>query len=127
MIDEFLAKSEIYACSSFMETAEVIGKVAFPMYLGTPAEVVNWNPNNTEFTFVLNENPLAEFVMLPTHLHQTLWYSNLICGVIKGALEMLNINVQCYFKKDKLRGNDSTEIQVVLLEIVKDKYEDEEM
>ena len=110
LIDEFLAKSEAQACSSFMETAETLAKVAFPMYFGAPAEIAAWNENGTECVIVINENPLAEYVMLPVQIQNQLWYSNVICGVIKGALEMLNINVQCHFLKDRLRGQDSTEI-----------------
>ena len=37
------------------------------------------------------------------------------------------MKVNVYFKKDTLRGQDSNEIRVELKEIVKDKYEDDEM
>ena len=57
---------------------------------------------------MLEENPLADFVELPEHLqdlrscvsstppllrirHSWRRYSNIYCGVIKGALEMVNI------------------------------------
>ena len=72
------------------------------MYFGASADIKDWNKDKLECTFVINDNPLAEFVMLPINLQSTLWYSNIICGVIKGALEMLNIVVNCYFLKDKL-------------------------
>lgn len=38
------------------------------------------------------ENPLAEFVELPPQ-YQGLNYSNLLCGVIRGALEMVGTSV----------------------------------
>lgn len=42
------------------------------------------------FTLTFDENPLAEFVELPEEaLNGGLWYSNVLCGVIRGALEMV--------------------------------------
>jgi len=38
---------------------------------------------------LFESNPLAEFVELPEG-HNNLWYSSLLAGVIKGALEMVN-------------------------------------
>jgi hypothetical protein len=38
----------------------------------------------------LDENPLAEFVELPDEvLEGGLWFSNVLCGIIRGALEMV--------------------------------------
>jgi hypothetical protein len=46
LIDEYLAKAstqtQAQSCSNFRETAEMIGKVAFKMFLGVTAEPVNW-------------------------------------------------------------------------------------
>ncbi len=36
---------------------------------------------------------------------QTRWYSNLICGVIRGCLEQLQLRVECRFEKDALNGS----------------------
>jgi len=39
---------------------------------------------------IFDENPLAEFVELPEDSAMSeLWYSNILCGVIRGALEMV--------------------------------------
>src|SRR6266404_173388 len=44
------------------------------------------------FVLTLEENPLAEFVELPEEaLDSGLWYSNVLCGVLKGALEMVSL------------------------------------
>ena len=40
-----------------------------------------------------------------------------------GSLEMVNIKVKATFAKDVLRGDESTEIKVQLIEIMKDIYE----
>ena len=63
LVDEFLAKAQIGTCQSFQETAEVIAKAGFKMFLGVSAEVVG--ASATEFRLQLTENPLAEFVELP--------------------------------------------------------------
>ena len=69
--------------------------------------------------------------MLPPQYQGTngddaLWYSNLLCGVIRGSLDMLNMKVNCYFVKDILRGDPQTEIRLELKEIVKERYEDDD-
>ena len=42
------------------------------------------------FSLTFDDNPLAEFVELPEEaLEGGLWFSNVLCGVIRGALEMV--------------------------------------
>ena len=88
MIDEYLSKTKTARCTDFRETAERIAKVGFKMFLNAPVNVTNWNADGTECSFILEDNPLAEFVDLPEQL-QNLKYSNILCGVIRGALEMV--------------------------------------
>ena len=127
MVDEFFAKSPSQGlCKDLADTARVIGEQAFKMFLGVSAEVANFDAENKSFSLILRENPLADFVILPTQYANKLWYSNVLCGVIRGALEMVNMRVTCYFKKDILRGHDCSEIRVELKEIIKDKYEEDE-
>lgn len=127
MVDEFFAKAPSQGlCKDLNETAKVIGEQAFKMFLGVTAEVANFDSENKAFSLILRENPLADFVILPSAYAGKLWYSNVLCGVIRGSLEMLNMKVNAYFKKDILRGHDCTEIRVELKEIVKDKYEEDD-
>lgn len=65
---------------------------AFKMYLGITPSVTNWSPAGDEFSLILENNPLVDFVELPDN-HNTLVYSNLLCGVLRGALEMVSHTV----------------------------------
>jgi hypothetical protein len=48
------------------------------------------------FTLTLDENPLTEFVELPEEaIEAGLWFSNVLCGVLRGALEMVRLVVFC--------------------------------
>ena len=61
------------------------------MFLGVTPAVTKWSPASDEFSLVLDNNPLAEFVELPPG-HEKLFYSNILCGVLRGALEMVSNN-----------------------------------
>ena len=50
--------------------------------------MAGWNSAGDEFSLVIENNPLAEFVELPEG-RNNLWYSSILIGVIKGALEMV--------------------------------------
>jgi len=120
IIEEFLARSGLGRCTDFRETAEVLTKVGFKMFLGITAQVQNFDAAKNEFSLILDENPLAEFVELPDNCGN-LWYSNVLCGVIKGALEMVQMKVEAKFVKDSLRGDDSTEIKVTFISIIEEE------
>jgi len=115
LIEEFLARSNIPRCTDFKDTAEVIAKVGFKMFLGITAQVNNWDSKKQEFFLTLEENPLTEFVELPDN-YQNLSYCNILCGVIRGCLEMVQLRVECKFVRDVLRGDDVSEIRVTLKE-----------
>ncbi len=72
IVDEFMARSGAGRCHSFEETAEVLGRGAFKMFLGTAATVpaAGWSADKTSFALVLEDNPLAQFVELPDELRK---------------------------------------------------------
>ena len=53
--------------------------------------IANWNLKQDEFSLILENNPLCDFVELPED-HPNLLYSNIVCGVLRGALEMVCIS-----------------------------------
>jgi|EP00670_Eutreptiella_braarudii_P014784 hypothetical protein len=122
LVDEFLAATSLGACRTFAETAEVIAKVGFKMFLGVTAAVVNIGDDGQSFSLVLEENPLNAFVELPEKFKSVLWFSNVLCGVLRGALEMVMYRTECSFVKCVLRGDDTTEIRVQLLEILNENF-----
>ncbi|CAO1625540.1 unnamed protein product [Jaminaea pallidilutea] len=75
-----------------------------------------------EFSLILDENPLSEFVEMPPDAREGgLWWSNVLVGVIRGALEMVQMQTQTWFVSDVLRGDEQTEMRVRLI-----KFLDEE-
>lgn len=125
LIEEFLAKTGAQRCQTFKETAEMISKVGFKIFLNIQPTVTNWTQDGKTFSLVLNENPLADFVELPmgpdNRICRDLWYSQVLCGVLRGALQMVQLDVDVWFVKDVLRGDDQTELRLRLNKFLKDE------
>ena len=124
LIEDFLAKASMpMTCRDFRETAEVTSKVGFKIFLNITPTVTNWTSDGRQFSLVFEENPLADFVELPDdgRAQEELWYSNVLCGVIRGALEMVHLQVEAHFVSDVLRGNDTTEMRVSLIRHLEDE------
>jgi hypothetical protein len=124
MVDEFLAKNGSMNCQTFSDSVDVLVRIAFRMFLGIDAEYVEESKSVFIVTFI--ENPLNDFVELPTSLKASeLRYSNLYCGIIRGAFEQLHMNVKCEFVKDVLRGDDVNSIRLELVGIIRPESDDE--
>jgi hypothetical protein len=137
-VDELLSKADVAGlsasttmCSNLRDTAEVVAKVGFRMFLGVQAEVGGFSQDQRSFSIYLQENPLSTFVELPDVGNEyqigspgedlrKLKYSNLYCGVIRGALEQVNLKVECNFVRDMLKGDELNEIRVELKEVLSD-------
>lgn len=70
-----------------------IQKIGFKIFLNITPNITNWTADNKQFSLVFEENPLADFVELPDDgkAQNELWYSNILCGIIRGALEMVRV------------------------------------
>ncbi|KAG2638663.1 trafficking protein particle complex subunit 3-like [Panicum virgatum] len=121
LVDEFLAKSNVSRCVDFKETADVIAKLGFKMFLGVTATVTNWDAEGTSCSFILEDNPLVDFVELPDTC-QGLQYCNVLSGVIRGALEMVSMKTEVTWVRDMLRGDDAYEMRVKLIKQVPEEY-----
>lgn len=95
LIEDFLSRTAATRCLDMRETADKV-QMAFRMYLNVQPSISNWTAANDEFSLVFDNNPLAEFVELPSDI-TNLRYSNILCGCIRGALEMVQLEVQSWF------------------------------
>ncbi len=59
------------------------------MFLGITPTVSSWSPDGKECSLLIDDNPLTMFVELPES-HGSISYSNIICGVLRGALQMVS-------------------------------------
>lgn len=64
-------------------------KAAFRMYLNLYPIITNFSEENKEFSIIFEETPLGDYVDLMESDHPKIYYANVLCGVIKGALEMV--------------------------------------
>lgn len=112
LIEDFMAKANTGRCANFRETGEAIAKVicdqqlaciestdtikiGFKVFLNVTPTVTNFSADGNQFSLIFDENPLAEFVELPDddRAMDELWYSNVFCGILRGALEMVSVIV----------------------------------
>lgn len=93
------------------------------MFLNITPTVTNWTTDGKQFSLILEENPLADMVELPDdgRAQEELWFSNILCGVLRGALEMVQMQAQVHFTSDVLRGNETTEMRVSLVRYIEDE------
>lgn len=82
------------AYQPFFKTILNAWQIGFKMFLNITPTVTNWSGDSKQFSLIFEENPLADFVELPDdgRAQDELWYSNILCGILRGALEMVCIS-----------------------------------
>ncbi|KAM5256089.1 trafficking protein particle complex subunit 3-like protein [Ctenodactylus gundi] len=116
LVEDFLARSCVRRCHSFSEIIDIIAQVAFKMYLGVTPSVTCNNPSRNEFSLILDQNPLAEFVEELPAGRPSLSYCSLLCGILRGGLEMVHLAADVRFLQDRLKGDSVTEIGIRFLQ-----------
>lgn len=119
LIEEFLGRTQMSRCRDLKETAEAISKVGFKMFLNITPTITGWSRDQKEFQLKFNDNPLADFVELPPK-GGDLWYSNILVGVLRGALEMVQLKCEIEWVSDILRGDAATVMRVKLLRVARE-------
>lgn len=117
LIDELLAKASISQCADLKETSEVV-KLAFRIFLNI-MPIITMN-GDKEFVISLamidgGDGVGSEWVELPeVALKGGLHYANMLCGIIRGALEMVHQQVECTIINDPLLNAsvNTTDIRV---------------
>lgn len=121
LIEDFLARTALPRCENMVSTSEVVSKCAFKIFLNITPQITNWSHEKDAFSLILVENPLSDFVELPMDAMKQLWYSNILCGVLRGALEMVQLDCDVWFISDVLRGDPQTELRIKLNKVLKDE------
>jgi hypothetical protein len=124
---------------NFVESAELV-KLTFRMFLGVVAETAPVaDKPEAAYTCTFVDNPLALFVELPAPEDgadsgplsggNRLEYSQLLCGIMRGVLEMLQFDVTCRMTASTLFGDDTNtmlvELQQVLQQGAGEDYQEE--
>jgi len=118
LVEDFLARTSPPRCHDLRDTADRIQQ-AFRHYLGVGVTVGGWSQGGDEFSVTMETNPLSEFVEIPEHL-TGLQYSNMLAGVIRGACEMVQIEVAVKVVADTLKGDPSTDLRVKFVKRMED-------
>ncbi|GAX28908.1 hypothetical protein FisN_20Lh219 [Fistulifera solaris] len=126
-IEEVLAKApELKVSQQFMETVDVV-KVAMKLFLGVTVEIVT--SADDQYIVKMNENPLMVFVELPED-RQDLQYNQLLAGMLRGMLEMLQFDCDVSISSSTTTGNKEIyELKVVLKQVLQggagEEYQEE--
>jgi hypothetical protein len=126
-IEEVLAKApELKVSQQFMESVDVV-KVAMKLFLGVTVEIVT--SGEDQYIVKMNENPLMVFVELPED-RQDLQYSQLLAGMLRGMLEMLQFDCDVSISSSTTTGNKEIhELKVVLKQVLQggagEEYQEE--
>ncbi|KAJ1508024.1 transport protein particle 22 kDa subunit [Coelomomyces lativittatus] len=122
LIEEFVSKAQIGRCKDFKETCDIVAKVGFKMFLNIVPQVKEIDSKT--YSFLFEETPLSDYVEVPEMYQKKdppLYYSNVICGCIRGALEMIQLQVEVHWVSDVLLGDEVSELRIQLVKVLEDE------
>ena len=119
LIDDFQKKID----SSNSKLMEILIKQLAQYYLGIISSLSQ--VSEKEYHLVFKENPISFYVELPEELNN-LCYSNIICGIFRGMLEVSGFEIKCEFVKDKMKGDDVNDLKIELVKIIEERFIDDE-
>lgn len=94
--DEFISTFMIDNCKDISDIGYKLGVESFKHYLNIESKIKIIDKK--EFIINFNNNPFEKNLELSEE-HDSLVYSNIICGIISGALDNINIYSNCNFEK----------------------------
>lgn len=98
--------------------------MAFKMYLNITGEVHEVaSAERPTYDLIFTENPLTEFVELPPMFQKKLVYSQMLCGIIEGALEQVHLDTKATILKDIPNGDDTLTIRLELIQVKRETIE----
>ncbi|KAL0231987.1 hypothetical protein PCE1_002983 [Barthelona sp. PCE] len=120
IVDDFLSHIVFERCSSFTETCQILVGSGFMYFFGVSGTILSWNEENSQCVFLLKHNLLNNFVEIPAHL-EGLKYNNMLCGVIKGALNAINFKVKVEEVESTVYGANDDVFSISLEELLHDE------
>jgi trafficking protein particle complex subunit 3 len=118
-MEEFLAKSSQASMPRvFGEGAAEALVVALKMFLGMSCEA-KWKEQGQSFVIHFVENPFTIFVEPPEE-YLDLEYNQLIAGMCRGMLEVLQLDCNASVSKSMLKGDELYELTIELNQVLQE-------
>ena len=120
LIDDFQRNIDVSEQNKLME--KLINQLSqyYLGIIGTLNQVAE-----KEYHLIFKENPISFYVELPESLNNLL-YSNIICGIFRGMLEISGFEIKCEFVKDKMKGDDINDLKITLVKYIEERFIDDE-
>ena len=120
LIDDFQRGLDVSDLNKLMEKLIIQLAQYYLGILGSFNQV-----SEKEYHLIFPENPISFYVELPESL-DGLCYSNIICGILRGMLEISGFEIQCEFVKDKMKGDEVNDLKITLVKYIEERFVDDE-
>ena len=120
LIDDFQRGLDVSDLNKLMEKLIIQLAQYYLGILGSFNQV-----SEKEYHLIFPENPISFYVELPESL-DGLCYSNIICGMLRGMLEISGFDIQCEFVKDKMKGDEVNDLKITLVKYIEERFVDDE-